>query len=545
MPNGLTQIENHAFEGCSSLTSITMPEGIQYIYSNAFEGLSGLRSVSIPASLISSPGTDAFRDCVNIDEVFITDLAGWCALDFSDYSTEQSNPMYYGAALYLNGRKVENLEIPEGVSLEKGAYNFTGCSSIRSVTIPASYEGGINWIFRNCKSIEQIRFLGTAPKFIASDAFQGITATVYYRGGDSGWTAENRLNYGGNLTWVQDGEITACQCTYSVQGTCTKCGNYQPAEQNADGFYEIANPGQLFWFVKMVNDDGSADAVLTDNITIPEDWQWVGISSYSSTFDGNGKYISGIHSTSGGMFGTLQNEAVVQNLTVKDCTFINSSGNAGAIANTVSNGLVSDCHIISCTISGSYAGGITGYTSGENIEIENCSISGTTTITATDSSSARSGGIVGYVYNGSLSVSGCTVEAAGISGMYSGGILGYLENAAGPYVNRYTTVTKCAVNATVSGSSAAGGIAGYISTYGNLDIDNCYAKAAVTSSAGAAGGILGEADDYLYNRTNAVISSCYSLAALTGTTFDHVYGSGSYVVKKIIATAIYPARTDT
>ena len=32
--------------------------------------------------------------------------------------------------------------------------------------------------------------------------FDGVTATVYYPEGDSSWTGENMLDYGGSLTWV-------------------------------------------------------------------------------------------------------------------------------------------------------------------------------------------------------------------------------------------------------------------------------------------------------------------------------------------------------
>ena len=45
-----------------------------------------------------------------------------------------SNPLYYAHNLYLNNQLVTNLVIPESVT-SIGAYVFTGCSGLTSVTI--------------------------------------------------------------------------------------------------------------------------------------------------------------------------------------------------------------------------------------------------------------------------------------------------------------------------------------------------------------------------------------------------------------------------
>ena len=116
------------------------------------------------------------------------------------------------------------------------------------------------------------------------------------------------------------------------KGFCPACGgNYQPATLNEDGYYEIGNAGQLYWFMEFVNantllsggdtvdaeDDvysSSANAILTDNIVVNENVlaemaketpntadfrQWTPIGSYEykyiGIFDGNNKVICGLY----------------------------------------------------------------------------------------------------------------------------------------------------------------------------------------------------------------------------------------------------------
>ena len=115
-----------------------------------FEGCSNLTSIVIPES-VTSIGDDAFRDCTSLKDVYITDVAAWCNISFSEY---YSNPMYNGANLYLNGNLVTEMTIPDTVtSLE---YTFCGCSSIVSVTIPDNVTSIGDDAFRGCTGLTSI-----------------------------------------------------------------------------------------------------------------------------------------------------------------------------------------------------------------------------------------------------------------------------------------------------------------------------------------------------------------------------------------------------
>ena len=63
VPDGVTEIGWHAFEGCTSLTSIDIPDSVTKIESGAFEGCTSLTSIDIPDS-VTEIGGHAFENCI-------------------------------------------------------------------------------------------------------------------------------------------------------------------------------------------------------------------------------------------------------------------------------------------------------------------------------------------------------------------------------------------------------------------------------------------------------------------------------------------------
>ena len=141
--NGMpvTSVGNHAFGGRASITSVTIPDSVTSIGERAFNGCSSLTSATI-GSGITSIAASIFSGCDSLTDIYITDIASWCGIEFGDALSD-------GARLYLNNELVTDLVIPDGVT-SIGDYAFAGFTSITSVTIPDSVTSIGRSTFSNC-----------------------------------------------------------------------------------------------------------------------------------------------------------------------------------------------------------------------------------------------------------------------------------------------------------------------------------------------------------------------------------------------------------
>ena len=151
IPDSVTSIDHDAFSGCTGLTNVTIGNGVLSIDRNAFSYCTGLTSITIPDS-VTSIGTSAFYGCTGLKEVHISSVEKWCNIDFASgvyHDRDTANPLYYAHNLYLNGEKVTDLVIPDGVT-NIGDYAFVGCTGLKSVTVPESVEYIGRYAFSAC-----------------------------------------------------------------------------------------------------------------------------------------------------------------------------------------------------------------------------------------------------------------------------------------------------------------------------------------------------------------------------------------------------------
>ena len=151
IPESVTAIGDWAFEDCSSLSSITIPESVTAIGDWAFSGCSSLTSINIPKG-VTTIGKYAFQGCESLTDVSITDLEAWCRIDFGN---DSATPMWYAKNIWLDGRRIVSVAIPEGVT-EVKAYTFGGFKDLIQVTIPEGVTTIDSSAFFWCSSLSSI-----------------------------------------------------------------------------------------------------------------------------------------------------------------------------------------------------------------------------------------------------------------------------------------------------------------------------------------------------------------------------------------------------
>ena len=190
--DGVEKIESSAFANCTGLKSLTIGNGLKInktptsvIAANAFnncpnlseitfngeeidvwcKGLTTLKSVTL-SSKVAKIEKDAFAGCTYLKNVYIDDIMTWCNIEFGTYA---SSPLSNSADLYVNGKLLEELIIPDGVTVVKENI-FRGCNSIKSVKFPEGVTEIADYAFLNASSIENIEF-STTIESIGAYAF--------------------------------------------------------------------------------------------------------------------------------------------------------------------------------------------------------------------------------------------------------------------------------------------------------------------------------------------------------------------------------------
>ncbi len=188
----VTEIAKYAFMGCRELLSATLPDGLTTIGFGAFDGCSSLISINIPSS-VTTIDQWAFRECAGLTAVSITDIAAWCGIAFGDYS----NPLYYAKHLFVDGKEITELRIPDNVTsigdrafngFEKlqsvelgngvksiGSYAFAWCNLLSTIVIPENVETIGSYAFYECIGLSSLSLSNQIEK-IANRSFSGCSS---------------------------------------------------------------------------------------------------------------------------------------------------------------------------------------------------------------------------------------------------------------------------------------------------------------------------------------------------------------------------------
>ena len=148
-------------ESSLEINKVVVEDGITSVGDFAFYGMTNLAEIVLTDS-VTSIGTYAFKNCSSLKEIILPK---------------------------------ELTEIKDSA--------FYGCAKLTSIAIPEKVKKIGDYAFSRCTALKAISFKGDAPE-IAQYAFNKVTADVSYIAGNTTWTDENKINYGGKLTWSEE-----------------------------------------------------------------------------------------------------------------------------------------------------------------------------------------------------------------------------------------------------------------------------------------------------------------------------------------------------
>ena len=308
-----------------------------------------------------------------------------------------------------------------------------------------------------------------------------------------------------------------------VDGVCSRCGEHEPPKE-VNGYYQITNQWQLYWFAKWVNGVSpvttephpGANAILVYDITLNSNvlnengelntgaianftpWTPIGTETkpFTGTFDGNNKTISGLYfNDSGkddvGLFGCVGTNGTVKDVTLAD-SYVSGNNSVGGICGSNMGGTLQGCHNTGTVSGNNNVGGVCGYNGGRNGSptIQKCDNSGTV------SGNSWVGGVCGS-NSGTLQesyntgeVSGTTQNVGGVCGSNSGTLQGCYNNGnVSGTMNRVGgvcgenasgTVKGCYTTGKVTGNYPVGSVCGW---NGGGTVEKCYYLAGTSAKA--------------------------------------------------------------
>ncbi len=167
IPNGVTEIGQSIFSGCSALTSVTIPDSVTNINDYAFSSCTSLTSVTI-GNGVTAIGAWAFSYCPSLASVNIGNSVT-SIVEFAFYYCES----------------LTSVTIPDSVT-SIGAWAFSSCTSLTSVTIGNGVTAIGGGVFSWCEFLTSVLFTGDAPT-VNAYAFDSSPVTIYHLPNASGW----------------------------------------------------------------------------------------------------------------------------------------------------------------------------------------------------------------------------------------------------------------------------------------------------------------------------------------------------------------------
>ena len=284
-------------------------------------------------------------------------------------------------------------------------------------------------------------------------------------------------------------------------------------DADADGYYDIGTADELYAFAALINGGNTAiNGELTANIVIntnvlteagelngtPERvWTPIGSNTnyYVGTFDGGEHTVSGLYFNNSetsyvGLFGYVSTDGVVKNVGVVD-SYISGSERVGGVVGYIYNGTMTSCYNTGSVSGYVYVGGVVGRNT--NGDVTNCYNTGSV------SGDSNVGGVTGYNYGSSTNC----YNTGSVSGdLNVGGVTGYNDGSS----------TNCYNTGSIRGTSGSNDIGGVVG-YNKGSVTRCYNTGSIDGADSyydsCIGGVVG-------TNKSGNINNCYNTGSVVG-----------------------------
>ena len=324
IPDGVTNIGDDAFCGCSRLRSVTIPDsvtsigewaffgcdcddslfdtttipgvglvdgwavggslfgdlnltGVRGIANSAFRNCGGLTSVTIPSG-VTTVGREAFSHCTNLTSVTIgngvTSIGDWAFYHCTNLTgvTIPDSVTNIGERAFSGCSSLTSVTIPDGVTII-GDSAFNGCSGLKSVTIPDSVTTIGKAAFYNCTNLASVT-IGSGVTSIGPSTFYGCTNLTSV-------TIGNNVASIGSFAFSSCSSLTSVVIPNSVTNICK--ASFGGCSGLTTFIVETDNPSYKHVSGLLVTKDGKAlvegvngEVMIPNGVTTIRDWAFDG-----------------------------------------------------------------------------------------------------------------------------------------------------------------------------------------------------------------------------------------------------------------------------